>query len=1325
MASAEYDTRGMIQNVLGYANFSSGVSDPQFLQGLNHLYAQVEGISNESSPDESKSNWLAVRQQLEQSLEELTRSNPTFANADQARAVIGLVFDKILPLYLEYHEDLLFHHTERTLFRPLFVGRIFEAVLKVGGPWKDVDRICREALTCLNDYVGHRPVATLENRKLEPYEHEWVRPIPIYIQGACIEHGRYQELVARSLELLDGTDETILREACFDLQQMEELAIDPRGCDFDHPAGKRPNYLFGHWDEHQIDQRGNYCRFVLRDVTLDSLMYRVENPGEVSSDELLSEAATVLAGTILMASGISGNGPGAHDSTTTLGTLLPQVAAFRDRFYEQQLQQLKSHHRQRLEIEMQQRRQPFGGARQDLNSRLARRRALQLQHVYLAKLFARMGYPEASTRQTMVVPVSSARMMCQIDCELMATKRSLSQERLSTALDHLNHASSILLRAIGCGAVIDPWNILGFGANYSLFPALENSIHDVRADELIDLMRQFFALYGRLWSEAAAQNEQALCKNIADDFQQMTDWWHPFAVHEVSSVDGFKSQQVYVAAERASHALGLWHQGGASTGDIGFWAPHAEVFDSAQAFSRVVSALLDRDDCVASMSLLVYWLSQASRVGLGQGEESFHALAFRWLGQVKQSATTADDRWRMIQKFFDYLEANANEYWEVPEFDLATEIPTTEKRDTEISADPEDADDDQEEGLYQAAYEEVVFRDSTDDGMEGSIYDPDHSTEVELDERSRHLADRLKFIEGISHLWKSAAWGKDELSKETGVERISSLRQWFKNILNKRKGLLRLIHSVHCFSIPTPSLSQESMLQYDHQRLLKEMLLETAIKTCVETCDATRFVLAALIAADASPLDSLEQDELDLLNVAEIKGAQIASTVLLGKSDQIEVQWDEFITILKDQTLLYVPLARRGDPRKIVVARMHQRLIENLLRWLPRLGFLRITCQLVEIARQMERNQPAGRSAVTEFDSLFDVGLRALVESIVNSAKTWNSQVDDGENLVASLEILTQLMLRSWLSHSKTLRLSVLERVADSKAWDTLVEFIQQYGRDLFTQGFLGLGNLRAIMHQGPGRWLDRLVEGDQDTELLLVRDLERGVHRDQAVECLTIAIEAVAENYGEYRDYNSSTIQSDRGEMLYTLLDFLRLRVEYDRVTWNLRPVVLAHEILVSHQRNLDAEIWRRALAERTQERAQVFLTRVAELQEKHAMQMPTVVDRLKGRFMKPLVIDRLRALIGPAIQESTATECQTSFDLLEQEILALAEEPSGVGLDVPEWLVELNDEVERVQAGLLRGSGASEMDSLIEKVILSCTEIQQQLSEGLNATTDDEGEE
>jgi hypothetical protein len=29
---------------------------------------------------------------------------------------------------------------------------------------------------------------------------------------------------------------------------------------------------------------------------------------------------------------------------------------------------------------------------------------------------------------------------------------------------------------------------------------------------------------------------------------------------------------------------------------------------------------------------------------------------------------------------------------------------------------------------------------------------------------------------------------------------------------------------------------------------------------------------------------------------------------------------------------------------------------------------------------------------------------------------------------------------------------------------------------------------------------------------------------------------------------------------MLYMLLDFLRLRCSYDRVAWNLKPVLVAH---------------------------------------------------------------------------------------------------------------------------------------------------------------------
>src|SRR5205085_71393 len=110
-----------------------------------------------------------------------------------------------------------------------------------------------------------------------------------------------------------------------------------------------------------------------------------------------------------------------------------------------------------------------------------------------------------------------------------------------------------------------------------------------------------------------------------------------------------------------------------------------------------------------------------------------------------------------------------------------------------------------------------------------------------------------------------------------------------------------------------------------------------------------------------------------------------------------------------------------------------------------------------------------------------------------------------------------------------------------------------------------------------------------------------------------------------EYRDYNTTTTQSDRGEMLYTLLDFLRLRVHYDRVAWNLRPVILAHEILVRRSRDDAAELWRRAIMERTSEVADSLERRLAELRKQYAMRLPTITDRLAERFVRPLTIDRV----------------------------------------------------------------------------------------------------
>src|SRR5690606_29699636 len=108
-------------------------------------------------------------------------------------------------------------------------------------------------------------------------------------------------------------------------------------------------------------------------------------------------------------------------------------------------------------------------------------------HVELATQFARLGFSEAAMRQAEIVPAASARMVCQMQCLLTAGHRAADRGQLAEAFATLPQVENLLQRAIECGAVVDPWNILGFGGQFSLFPAMENSTSDLRVEELLDL----------------------------------------------------------------------------------------------------------------------------------------------------------------------------------------------------------------------------------------------------------------------------------------------------------------------------------------------------------------------------------------------------------------------------------------------------------------------------------------------------------------------------------------------------------------------------------------------------------------------------------------------------------------------------------------------------------------------------------------------------------------------------------------------------------------------------------------------------------------------
>ncbi|MBQ8362620.1 MAG: hypothetical protein IJX36_01670, partial [Thermoguttaceae bacterium] len=529
-----------------------------------------------------------------------------------------------------------------------------------------------------------------------PNEREWISLVPLYYEGVGAAFGPYREVVEKTLEILRSTDDDLLREASFDPDKLRELALDPRAYDFDHPVNRRPNYSFGTWDDRCIDENGYYRRFVVHQTTLDAIMARVwEEKDETLRAQYVYEAAAVTAGTILMASGVSGGCVQAHDSTVTLSTLMPSIAAYRDAFYERLILRVPNReHRERLTAEAARLFQPFAGARQSLNRSLAKRRADQLQRFSLARTFARMGYFEEARLQAQIIETPSARILSRIDSLITKAHLAADAGRAADGAKCMEEIEDLLRRGLACGAFPDPWSILGFGAQYSLFSGVDSVVHDHRLDGFINLLNDIFDLYSRLQKEAAAGGELDLRVDLSDKMSDLAGWWDQFGSDESSSVEGFSGLAVWESAAKVATALAGWRQAGGAVGDVAFWRRHVERFRSPKAFVLLAEALLDKNDMISAASLLIYWLDRSEAIPLTEGDYSFNTIAFSWIEQVWGEPAEGEEerrnvgtrrfdssgpelsreeylrRWNLTKSFLDRLEANAGENWKIPELRL-------------------------------------------------------------------------------------------------------------------------------------------------------------------------------------------------------------------------------------------------------------------------------------------------------------------------------------------------------------------------------------------------------------------------------------------------------------------------------------------------------------------------------------------------------------------------------------------------------------------------------------------------------------------------------
>jgi hypothetical protein len=110
--------------------------------------------------------------------------------------------------------------------------------------------------------------------------------------------------------------------------------------------------------------------------------------------------------------------------------------------------------------------------------------------------------------------------------------------------------------------------------------------------------------------------------------------------------------------------------------------------------------------------------------------------------------------------------------------------------------------------------------------------------------------------------------------------------------------------------------------------------------------------------------------------------------------------------------------------------------------------------------------------------------------------------------------------------------------------------------------------------------------------------------------------------------------------------------------------------------------------------------------------MQMRSVADHIDQRFVKPLAVDRLCALVEPAMKEA-GQETGEAFVRFEHELQVYAATPTGVGLDVPPWLRRLGAEVQRVHGARTALASMAEESWRLPQTILSLEEVRRQLQE------------
>jgi len=1141
----------------------------------------------------------------------------------------------------------------------------------------------KSVLNEFHDFVGYRPLPVLESgRKVRIQPSERHRPAPLWWPGAGVAPIEAAPLIERAIHWLGATPPELLDEAGFQLATLGELAMDLREFDHSQPAAQRPNHLFGEWDPEKIDNRGHWSRLVVRSTLIRLLWQHVQNPGPgdpPDATERLEEASVLLAGTLLMSSGVMGWGPGATDPTKTLGLVVGKIAHLRDRFYQKVIVALPPHHRQRLEQEARLLRQPFGRVRQSLNRAMAAQRATQLQDRQLARLFARLGLEELAKERTAQLPIPSLRLAVHFD-------RLMARHKLSGSKGHgsrliLGKCFSILKRGIRCGAFADPWNLIGFQGLYPISPAREDAVPDHRLEDLLSMVASLFREVSRAYAFASAEADRESHRLLRELLGELTAWWARYPAKSDMDIDHPDAWSEQRSALRVARAIRTWRKRGEMPADLAFWKKVLSTLETGEAVAEIFDVLLGHGDLQGALGIMIYWMDAFDLQSTAEGRSDLQRMSRKWFdswkaiweslndpsaaARIPNQTQKVENHRKLLVRAMEWIEANLPE--DPPSLIREHAVPREPGKSSEDSSKLpwEDGDGPGDEAEDGDGEDEPWNKNDDKGGLDDGGLDTEFPLERALYGFDHHVGEFESWIK----LLESAV-------TVPGFETVLSNHE---NQLEARAGQFReLLALIHETPVPKPGGEVSSVTEFERRQVMKTRAMEQVGELV--------FRLEALLqeargegeSVPASPEPEKKSEAPPDWETGPMFGLRLSQSFhrdFLKGSEKSQSQW---ALSLLDQELLFQPISMGGEPGAWVRARTVLWYVQRTIVRLARAGEFRQLVEFLEKAHQAEISSRLGPPRVSEFHRYFEIAFVECFRTVFTAVTAAKSREVRSPALFRGLMGLMEKFREIWLVHGRQTRLSSLDLV-DDRMMENLRGFIRHFGRDLFPSRVMTLGNLKGVLDQGVPQYLRSLERNRDPLETnRLLDELEGTISLKDASQRLEIVLRVVVENYEAYKDYKTTTTVSDYGENLHILLDFLRLRASFIREVWNRQPWYLLHrELLVSGLRQA-LDDWLKEVMAELKPLAAKYVAQLDSLEQRHGIRILTIRQEIEEGLWLPMETESLLFRLKDVCQAEDPRGDDSRPDRLNQfreELSRWVSRPWGVGRDVPEWVRVLEE--------------------------------------------------